>query len=443
MIIKNILSFTLFISFIFLYNSETIEINILTSSENGGIYTYQELFDKFNKYSAENSLNIKLNVNLLSKDNSTVEVEDYESTIELLFSKKSDKYDLYYFDNIFSNKFGPYLLDLREYLSESHINLYDNEITSQTCYYNDKLVGLPTVIDCTSLIYNKDLLNKYKKSVPKTWEELIETAKYIINEEKKIGNDEIIGYNGVFPNEELGTCSLYEYLYSFRDSKESPFPDLTSQNVKDALEKLKKIKEEISSDEIFIQGLKFSLEKIINKKLLFGKFWDFQYFSNLMTSYSSSILPGNKEGVSGSILGGFNLGINKYIKKEKIDAAVIVFKYLTSLETQKYLVLNKRLNSAIISLYDDEEVCSIMDCEMLKRMQFIARPLYKKYIDWSTKFRNNIYESLFKGREISDALKDAELITEGYKSSANSIKSFFGIFVFIISYTIISILTQL
>jgi len=162
-----------------------------------------------------------------------------------------------------------------------------------------------------------------------------------------------------------------------------------------------------------------------------------------MTSYSSSILPGNKEGVSGSILGGFNLGINKYIKKEKIDAAVIVFKYLTSLETQKYLVLNKRLNSAIISLYDDEEVCSIMDCEMLKRMQFIARPLYKKYIDWSTKFRNNIYESLFKGREISDALKDAELITEGYKSSANSIKSFFGIFVFIISYTIISILTQL
>ncbi|ORY37734.1 periplasmic binding protein-like II [Neocallimastix californiae] len=189
MIIKNILSFTLFISFIFLClgdNSETIEINILTSSENGGIYTYQELFDKFNKYSAENSLNIKLNVNLLSKDNSTVEVEDYESTIELLFSKKSDKYDLYYFDNIFSNKFGPYLLDLREYLSESHINLYDNEITSQTCYYNDKLVGLPTVIDCTSLIYNKDLLNKYKKSVPKTWEELIETAKYIINEEKKL-----------------------------------------------------------------------------------------------------------------------------------------------------------------------------------------------------------------------------------------------------------------
>ena len=83
-----------------------------------------------------------MNVNLLSKDNSTVEVEDYESTIELLFSKKSDKYDLYYFDNIFSNKFGPYLLDLREYLSESHINLYDNEITSQTCYYNDKLVGL-------------------------------------------------------------------------------------------------------------------------------------------------------------------------------------------------------------------------------------------------------------------------------------------------------------
>jgi len=36
--------------------------------------------------------------------------------------------------------------------------------------------------------------------VPKTWDELIETSKYIINEEKRLyNNTELIGYNGLFP----------------------------------------------------------------------------------------------------------------------------------------------------------------------------------------------------------------------------------------------------
>ena len=46
---------------------------------------------------------------------------------------------------------------------------------------------------------------------------------------------------------EQGFCSIYEFIYSFRESKESPFPELTSQTAIDALKFLKKIKEEISS----------------------------------------------------------------------------------------------------------------------------------------------------------------------------------------------------
>ncbi len=35
--------------------------------------------------------------------------------------------------------------------------------------------------------------------MPKTWDELIETAKYILEEEKKLNNTALIGYNGLFP----------------------------------------------------------------------------------------------------------------------------------------------------------------------------------------------------------------------------------------------------
>ena len=42
---------------------------------------------------------------------------------------------------------------------------------------------------------NTELLNKYNKTVPKTWDELIETCKYIQEKEK---DTELICYNGYF-----------------------------------------------------------------------------------------------------------------------------------------------------------------------------------------------------------------------------------------------------
>jgi len=47
--------------------------------------------------------------------------------------------------------------------------------------------------------------------------------------------------------DEVGTCSIVESIHSYRDTPESPFPELTSQNAIDALEMMKTIKNEISS----------------------------------------------------------------------------------------------------------------------------------------------------------------------------------------------------
>jgi len=43
------------------------------------------------------------------------------------------------------------------------------------------------------------LLNEYGKSIPKTWDELIDTAKFISVKEKEKGNTNLILYNGLFP----------------------------------------------------------------------------------------------------------------------------------------------------------------------------------------------------------------------------------------------------
>ena len=55
-----------------------------------------------------------------------------------------------------------------------------------------------------------------------------------------------------FIDSEQGTCSIYEFIYSCRDSKESKFPELTNQTTINALKKLKEIKNKISSGKLFL-----------------------------------------------------------------------------------------------------------------------------------------------------------------------------------------------
>jgi len=42
-------------------------------------------------------------------------------------------------------------------------------------------------------------------------------------------------------------CSLYQLIYSFRDTIDSEIPNFTSQNAKDALYKILEIRDKISS----------------------------------------------------------------------------------------------------------------------------------------------------------------------------------------------------
>ena len=53
------------------------------------------------------------------------------------------------------------------------------------------------------LFSNENYLKKYGKESPTTWDELIETSEYIMKEEKEKNNNQIIGYNGLFPGNEI------------------------------------------------------------------------------------------------------------------------------------------------------------------------------------------------------------------------------------------------
>jgi len=119
--------------------ANALDVNALLYTSNFSDELYHSLVKKFNKYSEENNLDISLIINTITGPSNVTAQNEF---ILNLFKKKSNKYDLYFYDNIYSANYGDYFLDLNEYLPKSHLNIFNYDIISNSCIYNDKLIGL-------------------------------------------------------------------------------------------------------------------------------------------------------------------------------------------------------------------------------------------------------------------------------------------------------------
>lgn len=106
------------------------------------LYIYNPLISAFNKYAEDNNLDIYLKLTILSPNNSTSIINNYGSTVDSLLSKQSDKYDLYFYYDSYTKRYGPHFLYLDKYIPKEHINMYDNGIIENSCIYNNHIVGL-------------------------------------------------------------------------------------------------------------------------------------------------------------------------------------------------------------------------------------------------------------------------------------------------------------
>jgi len=185
--IKNILVTIIFIQ-LFLLNKGFVYgiiLNAIAFSIDGNQQTYTPLIEEFNNYSQKNNLDIRIELNLLTRLNITYSTTDYGSMVEALLKKKNSKknYVLYFYDNAYLNYYGEYLLNLNGLIPKEHIEMYDNKILADSCYYDDnKLVGLPVKIYYSVLYCNDKYLKKHNEKIPETWEELLKTSKKILNE---------------------------------------------------------------------------------------------------------------------------------------------------------------------------------------------------------------------------------------------------------------------
>jgi len=145
-------------------------------------------------------------------------------------------------------------------------------------------------------------------------------------------------------------------------------------------------------------------------------------------------MPGNVEGVSGSILSGFNVGIIKYIKDENKDKAITAVKYITSKEVLRKFLMRREVIPGILSLYDEEEVCEEADCELFKSLQPIGKPsnISNNFDEYSKNFRDYIYEYLYEDEDPLVVLKKVQDLTKIYNISLKTGETVVGVVYFII-----------
>eukprot|EP00833_Pecoramyces_ruminatium_P001668 jgi/Orpsp1_1/1175700/evm.model.c7180000054885.1 len=181
-------------------------------------------------------------------------------------------------------------------------------------------------------------------------------------------------------------------------------------------------------DEIFHLNFRDCYVLMVERKALFVKFWlsSFSLFKEI--PYNLSILPGIKEGISGASIVGYNIGINGCISKKKIEASIKALKYLSSKKIQKKYFFIANFLPGIPSIFNDNEICKVVDCEIYKKIQPLTRPSPKSYSisEYTNLFNNYIHQFLYGNKTATEVLELADDLTRIYdiSFSKNDSKSY-------------------
>jgi len=108
---------------------------------------------------------------------------------------------------------------------------------------------------------------------------------------------------------------------------------------------------------------------------------------------------------------------------------------MTSKNVQKKYVMENKIISAINELYNDEEVCMVLDCNLIKGLQPIIRPssLIRNYDEYSYHHTLYIHEFLYGNKTATETLNNIINILKIYSISINPKDDVEGFIIFIIT----------
>ncbi|MBB4184743.1 trehalose/maltose transport system substrate-binding protein [Sinorhizobium terangae] len=272
--------------------------------------------------------------------------------------------DVYQTDVIWAPQLADQFIDLTAATKDVVGDHFPSIIQSQTV--NGKLVALPIFTDAPALYYRKDLLEKYGRTPPKTWDELAATAKEIQEKERAAGQADIWGFVFQANAYEGLTCNALEWIKSSSGGQIVEPDGTISVNNEMAAAAIDRAKEWIGT--IAPEGVLAYQEEESRGvwqtgNAVFMRNWPYAYAlgngddSAVKGKFEVMPLPTASDGEEpSSTLGGWNLAVSKYTDEQ--EAAIQLVKFLSSKTVQKARALQLSQLPTIASLYDDPDVAA-------------------------------------------------------------------------------------
>tara|TARA_R110002050_G_scaffold57442_1_gene129511 strand:- start:74838 stop:76139 length:1302 start_codon:yes stop_codon:yes gene_type:complete len=317
--------------------------------------------------------------------------------------------DIYQVDVVWPGLLENHLEDLKKYIPQEELDTYIPTLIENNTV-NGRLVAMPWFIQVGFMYYRKDLLEKYNRPVPQTWEEMEETAKIIMEGEKKTGNN-IWGY--VFQGKayEGLTCNALEMVNSTKDGgtiiDHKGKITLNNSQAAGVINRLSRWIGTIAPEGVLNYEQEDCRGIFQSGKAVFMRNWPYAW--PLLNSKDSPVkgkigiapLPkGGKDGHHTGVLGGWNLALSKYSKRKE-DAADLI-RFLTGKEELRRRAIVGGYFPTIESLYNDKDI--IAANPLMKIMKKVlktitARPggqTGSKYSQVSSVFWNSVHKTLSK-----------------------------------------------
>jgi multiple sugar transport system substrate-binding protein len=225
---------------------------------------------------------------------------------------------------------------------------------------NGKLVALPYFADAQFLYYRKDLLDKYKRPAPKTWDEMMETARVIMAGEK---NPQLQGFSTAGAPIEGTVCTYLVPLWGAgSDVTKSGKLNLDTPQAREPFQLYGRMKQagvlpkniaEIPTDRIRID--------MQAGNLIFAMSWGYVWNrlendadTKVKGKIGVTTLPHDAGGQSATCIGGWQLAVSAYSKNK--PEAVKFVRYLSSPEVSKMQAILASHLPVFPSVYKDPDV---------------------------------------------------------------------------------------
>ncbi|KAB0538499.1 ABC transporter substrate-binding protein [Pseudochrobactrum saccharolyticum] len=328
--------------------------------------------------------------------------------------------DLYRTDIVWAPQLADQFLDLSSAAKDIVAAHFPSVIQSQTV--NGKLIALPLFADAAVLFYRKDLLEKYQKSVPKTFDELTETAQYIQDKERMSGNKGINGYVFQANAYEGLTCTALEWIKSFGAGQVVEADGSISINNKNAIKALENAHDWVGSiapQGVLGYGEEESRGVWQTGNAVFLRNWPYVYpLSNNADSpirgkVGVTALPSaHVDEPSAAALGGWNIAVSRY--SQHTQQAIELAKFLASKQAQKERAIALSLLPTIRTLYDDPQIIDAQPLLPQWKPIFetaVARPsapTKTKYNEVSSLFWSAVHDTLSGNGTAADNLARLE-----------------------------------